>query len=51
MHNTCVVSLNPKFMIRKDRRLSVKIKKKNCLICSINLVFAQFIKVILQSLA
>lgn len=51
MHNTCIVLLKPKFMILKDRRLSVKIKKKNCLICSINFVFAQFIKVILQSLA
>lgn len=28
IHNTSVVSLKPKFMIRKDRRLSVKIKKK-----------------------
>lgn len=27
IHNTCVVSLKPKFMIRKDRRLLVKIKK------------------------
>lgn len=28
IHNTCIVLLKPKFMILKDRRLSVKIKKK-----------------------
>lgn len=32
IHNTCIILLKPKFMIRKDRRLSVKIKKKFCLI-------------------
>lgn len=28
IHNTCIALLKPKFMILKDRRLSVKIKKK-----------------------
>lgn len=28
IHNTCIVLSKPKFMILKDRRLSVKIKKK-----------------------